>query len=53
MENKVYRKLAELIERELEGVRRFGRPMEQVLENIADSLQYEASLIEESRENDE
>ena len=53
MESTIYRKLAELIDRELEGVRRFGRPLEEVLYNLAENLLYEASQIEQSRGNDD
>lgn len=52
MESTIYRKIAELIDRELVGVRRFGRPPEQVLENLVEGLLYQASVIEQSRGND-
>lgn len=53
MESTIYRKLAELIDRELGEVLVFGRPLEQVLQNLAGGLLHEASVIEQSRGNDE
>lgn len=52
MEASVYRNLAALIRHEMYAVVRFERPLDQVLENLADKLLCEASQIEQSKGND-
>jgi hypothetical protein len=53
MEKEIYRKIAAILETEMVRVRKFDTPLEHVLENLADRFIYEASLIEQSRGNDQ
>lgn len=52
MESNIYRKLAAILETEMTRVKRFNTPLEQVLENLAESLIYEAANIEQSQNNE-
>ena len=50
METQIYRRIAVIIKAELDAVQRFNRPLEQVLQNLADRFDWEASLTEQRQE---
>ena len=53
MEPQIYRRIAVIIKAELDAVQRFNRPLEQVLQNLADRFDWEASLTEQRQEKNQ
>lgn len=53
MGSEVYLKIANMLKVELRNVQKFGRPLDQVLENLIDALEYEATQAEEEKKKDD
>lgn len=51
MKSEIYLQIASIIEDEQKRVQKFDTPLEQVLENIAERLTYEASIIKQNQGN--
>lgn len=50
MDSQIYLNIARMLTVELRNVRKFERPLDQVLENLIDALEYEAAQCKETEE---